>query len=67
MLDIKPYRERAGLSQMALAIKANVGQTTISAIERGEMVPTIEIAQRLARALDCTVDKLLEPDPAEPG
>ena len=60
MLDIKPYREREGLSQMALAHKSGVGQTTISAIERGEMVPTVEIAQRIARALGCTVDELLK-------
>ena len=38
-----------------------MADATISRIERGRLVPSIELAQRLADALDVSVDELLKP------
>ena len=48
---IKSHRLQRGLSQEALAEKAGVHHTYVSMVERGVCRPTIEVAERLARAL----------------
>lgn len=61
---LRQLRERAGLSQRELSIKADVGAMACSRIERGAVQPTVATLQALAEALDCTVDELLaEPEP----
>lgn len=57
-------RKRKNLTQKQLAEKSGVGRTTISNIENGIYVPGVDIAIRLARALDCAVEDvfLLEGD-----
>jgi transcriptional regulator with XRE-family HTH domain len=61
-------RNRAGLTQVQLAVKAGVNVMVPSRIERGVVEDPPESTLRaLARALEVTVDELLaEPGP-EPG
>jgi transcriptional regulator with XRE-family HTH domain len=49
---VKRARESRGLSQTALATAAGTTSTTISAIERGQHAPSVEMLARLALALD---------------
>ena len=58
MSQLKAKRVEMGWSQQHLADESGVGQTTISAIERGAMVPTIEIAVKIAHAMKCSIDEL---------
>lgn len=52
------YREEQKMSQVDLALKSDVKQTTISSIERGT-VPTLTTAHKLAKALGIKTDDLL--------
>ena len=54
---LKAYRERAMLSQRALAAKAKVSQPTVPRAERGDPV-TFVTARKLARALRVTPQAL---------
>jgi transcriptional regulator with XRE-family HTH domain len=57
---IKLEREKSGLSQQKLAIRARVGVDTLRAIERGRTcAPSVFTVFDLARALHKTVDELL--------
>lgn len=56
--NVRRLRLQRGLSQVELAKQVGVWQTYISRIERGD-TPSIEVAQRLARALGVTIDDLL--------
>lgn len=59
-MDIKSARIRAGMSQEALAQAARVSRVAIARYESGERVPNIIIAARIAAALNCKVDDLIE-------
>lgn len=48
---IREARERRGLSQRRLALRAGTDQAAISRIERGETSPTIETLERLLAAM----------------
>jgi transcriptional regulator with XRE-family HTH domain len=52
-------REERGYSVQDLATKAGTTYQTIWRIERGAMIPTIVVAQRIARALGVGVDYLI--------
>lgn len=58
-MDIKKLREAAGLSQEALATAAGVTRVSIARYESGDRVPPLTIAARIARALNCKVDDLI--------
>ena len=49
---IRRHRIRRGLSQEALAEAAGIHHTYVGLVERGKRKPTIEVAERLATALD---------------
>lgn len=51
MLSLRMLRESRSLSQTALAGKARMNVSTVSAIECGRLVPTAKRAWRLAHAL----------------
>ncbi|MGE5282540.1 MAG: helix-turn-helix domain-containing protein [Chloroflexota bacterium] len=48
---IRGARERHGLSQRRLALRAGTDQAAISRIERGETAPSIETVERLLAAM----------------
>jgi len=57
-LNVRRRREAAGLSQEALAEKANLDRTYISGIERGTRNPTVLSAARVAAALKTSLAQL---------
>lgn len=61
---IKKYREKNGITQGLLAEEAGIAQSSMSDIERGAQIPSIEVALRIAHALEIPVETLfiLEPD-----
>lgn len=59
MKKLRELRKKKGLSQVALAKRANVAQPQISAWETAGTIPTIESLSRLARALGVKPGELL--------
>ena len=59
--NIKRYRREKGLSQDKLSKLADLSLNTVVKIELDESPnPTIETIQRIAKALDVSVDDLLK-------
>ena len=72
---VRAVREACGLSQVELAAAAMLSRQSVGAIEAGRAMPAVDVALRLARALDCRVEDLfaapasevrLEAEPATP-
>jgi hypothetical protein len=60
---VRGARERHGVSQQTLALRAGTNQAAISRIERGEVSPSMKTVERLLAALG---ERLaLEPVPLE--
>jgi transcriptional regulator with XRE-family HTH domain len=58
---MRELREARGLTQAQLAERAQVALSYVTTIEAGQPgTPPRQIVQRLARALDVTLKKLLE-------
>ena len=57
--NVRALRKASGLSQEALALEAELDRTYISQVERAKRNITIEVLERLARALGTTADQLL--------
>ncbi len=58
--NVRKARKKAGLSQDKLARKADVAYNTVVKIESGENKnPTIETLRSIAKALDVSVDELI--------
>ncbi|MEE4300962.1 MAG: helix-turn-helix transcriptional regulator [Pseudomonadales bacterium] len=54
--DLRALRElRGGMTQQALADAVGVSRQTIIAIERNKYSPSLEVAFRIARALDVSL------------
>jgi transcriptional regulator with XRE-family HTH domain len=56
---IKRHRTSRKLSQEALAEAAGVHHTYIGLLERGQRKPTIDVAERLARAFGLKLSSLI--------
>ncbi len=57
---VKTRRVLAELTQEDLASKVGVTRQTVLAIEKGNYAPSVILALRLARALDCRVEDLFD-------
>jgi putative transcriptional regulator len=55
---IKAERERAGLTQAALAELVGVSRKTVNTVENGVFTPSATLAIKLARALNVPVEQL---------
>lgn len=55
---IKQLRKAAGLRQEDLADKVGVSRQTIIAVENDKYDPTLELAMKLARQLEMSVEEL---------
>ena len=55
-MAIRRHRELLRLSQEELALRAGIDRTYISGVERGVRNPTLEVMQRIARALGSDLD-----------
>ena len=73
---VRQQREARGLSQVALAERVSLSRQSIGAIEAGRAIPAVDVALRIARALDCQVEELfgatpeqehIDTEPASPG
>ncbi|HCO39518.1 MAG TPA: transcriptional regulator [Aquificaceae bacterium] len=58
MNRVREYRQRLGLSQEELSRITGIPRTTISSIESGSVMPSVDYALRLARAFGCSVEEL---------
>ena len=59
--NIKKYRTKLGLTQEALARKANISYNTIIKLEsKGIVDPRMETLKKLAGALEISIDKLVD-------
>ena len=58
--NLKKHRRTKGLSQEAFAHDAGIHRTYVSDLERGARNPTIEVVDRLARALAVSMGDLLD-------
>lgn len=54
---IRALRMRSGLSQAALARRAGIGQTSVSAIETGKQSPTVDTLERICQALGVALEQ----------
>lgn len=71
-INLRWGRERAGLSQEALALKANVDRAAISVFEHGRRDPNLRTLLKLARAMELPPALLLggveaQPNPPKSG
>jgi putative transcriptional regulator len=57
-LKLKAARAEKDLSQADLAEKVGVSRQTISAIEKGDYNPTINLCIRICKVLEKTLDEL---------
>ncbi len=60
-------RTALGLTQEQLAELVQVTQQLVSSIERGESIPRISTARRIAKALGTTIDELFPMSSAPDG
>ena len=57
-LKLKSARAAMDLSQQELADRVGVSRQTISAIEKGDYNPTIQLCKSICKALGKTLDEL---------
>jgi len=55
---LKIQRARHDMTQAELARRVGVTRKSINSIENGHYVPSTELALKMARELDCTVEDL---------
>ena len=60
--NIKATRNIRNITQNEMADALGVNQAFISQLENGRRVPTLEMTERIADVLDCSIDGLLERD-----
>jgi putative molybdopterin biosynthesis protein len=64
---VRDLRKARGHSQIGLAERAQLTRQSLSAIEAGRSVPSVDVALRIAKALEARVEDLFGPDdPEEP-
>ncbi|WP_417159226.1 helix-turn-helix domain-containing protein [Streptomyces gilvifuscus] len=59
-MRLRALRREAGLTGAVLAQRARVGQPTVSKVENGRMVPSLDVLDRLSRALSLDEATALE-------
>lgn len=64
MIKIRELREARGMTQEELASKIDSTQGCVSRYEREQMGLDLKTAAKIAAALDCTVDDLIEKESA---
>ena len=50
------------MTQIKLAMEAEVSQQSITYYESGTRVPSLDVAQRIAKVLNCSIDYLIGND-----
>lgn len=62
--NVRKLRVALGVSQEEFADRAGLHRTYISGMERGKRAPTIEVVEKLAKALNVRAGALFD-DPAD--
>ena len=57
--NLKAIRKQRNMTQAQLAEAANIHRITIAKYEAGKVDPSLESAERLAKALKVSVDELI--------
>lgn len=60
MITIKAMRCARGMTQADLATRLGTTAATISRYESGQREPTLPVAAKLAEALGCTINDLID-------
>lgn len=60
---IKKHRDKLGLTQTQLASRIGIGATSISPIEKGKYLPTMNAARALAGVFKLSIEELLSDTP----
>lgn len=60
MLKLREIRVQRKMTQMVLAQRVGVAQGVISDIENGRCYPSFKLLVKLARALECSMDELVD-------
>lgn len=60
-------RRKRDWSQAALAERLGVSRQTVISIERGRFDPSLPLAFRLARVLECRIEELFVPGESRSG
>ena len=55
---VREVREARGVTQVALAERAELSRQSVGSIEAGRATPAVDVALRLAAALECQVEEL---------
>ncbi len=66
-MRIRFLRKRLGWSQEDLALEANVNKNYISDLENGRRNPSLDILERIAKALNITLSELFRGVETIPG
>ena len=51
-------RKEEGMSQLALALSSGVAKSYLSELEKGKRNPTVKVLNKIAIALDLTIEEL---------
>ena len=57
--NLKDLRTKKGLSQEVFSSKIGIHVTNLSKYERGLTMPSLEVAEKMANALEVSLDKLV--------
>ena len=67
MNKIKEIREAKGLKQKELAHRAQISVRALQNYEYDERVPDVHIAQRIAQAIDSTIEEIWRKNTTKKG
>lgn len=59
-VGVRRRRQARGMTQGDLASAAEIADETVSRIERGRLNPSVAMAERIATALETTLDELIQ-------
>lgn len=59
-MELKAKRIAANMTQEDLSKAASVSRVAIARYESGTRTPTVDVAARIARALNCSIDDLMK-------
>jgi DNA-binding XRE family transcriptional regulator len=66
-VNLRCARKAAGMSQETVAIRASVHRTEVGMLERGERLPHIDTALKMAGAVDASLADLVDGIAWTPG
>ncbi len=60
--ELRVFRAKRRITQDDLAAALGVSRQTLSAIENNKYFPSLELALKIAKVFDCTVEELFSLD-----